>query len=73
MKLEASPLLMAMLSRPRQAVDHKHPPLRLKRLDRAADKWLARSGFFEPKSDEEKEMIAAEERYNLRGYFDPNR
>lgn len=42
-------------------------------LERKADQILRRSGFFKPMDDDQKEMIAAQQRYDLRAFLDPNR
>lgn len=42
-------------------------------LERKADQILRRSGFYSRMSDEEKEIRTANQRYNLRAFYDPNR
>lgn len=73
MKKPMSAELQQMLNRPRQ------DPMRIttrpmRRLERRADKWLAKSGFFHPMDEAEKAIRQEAENYNLRGYYSgPNR
>lgn len=55
------------------ASSEPHAKSRQRLLERKADQILRRNGFYKPMDDEQKEIIAATQRYNLRGYLDPNR
>ncbi len=46
---------------------------RQRMLERKADQILRQARFFKKRDQEEKDMIAASQRYNLRAFYDPNR
>lgn len=48
-------------------------PKRQAILAAQANRWLAKSGFFTPMSDAERQIRDAAQSFALRGYYDQNR
>lgn len=55
------------------ASSEPHAVSRQRLLERKADQILRQARFFKKRDQEEKDMIAAQQRYNLRAFLDPSR